>query len=190
MIDAVELCGETTFIPVCGNGIIESGEECDDGNLVNGDACSSDCKIEEISGDICQYANSASATSENSGSLASYATGAPNAKYAGTCNQWSGYGYSWGPTNWNTKATLTLNYNIPVNASNFTIFGDYDICWNKMWLKNSETEEQVEVFNGIDNSCTSLKTLDGSFLADTIILETCGWGWSSTDAVQMCGNKA
>ena len=32
--------------PVCGNGILETGEQCDDGNLVNGDGCSSLCKIE------------------------------------------------------------------------------------------------------------------------------------------------
>ena len=135
----------------------------------------------------CQYANSAGATSESSGSLASYATGAPNAQYAGTCNQWSGYSYTWSPTNWNVKATLTLNYNIPVNANNFTIFGDYDMCWTRMWLKNSASGEEKLIFEGFDDACMSLKTLDGSFLADTIILETCGWGWSSTDAVQMCG---
>ena len=32
---------------VCGNGILETGEECDDGNLINGDGCSSTCTIEE-----------------------------------------------------------------------------------------------------------------------------------------------
>lgn len=31
---------------VCGNGVVESGEECDDGNLRNGDGCSSICLIE------------------------------------------------------------------------------------------------------------------------------------------------
>ncbi len=31
---------------VCGNGILETGEQCDDGNLVNGDGCSSSCVIE------------------------------------------------------------------------------------------------------------------------------------------------
>lgn len=30
----------------CGNGIIEPGEECDDGNSRDGDGCSADCKIE------------------------------------------------------------------------------------------------------------------------------------------------
>jgi cysteine-rich repeat protein len=32
--------------PVCGNGILEEGEECDDGNNADGDGCSSDCRIE------------------------------------------------------------------------------------------------------------------------------------------------
>ncbi|MGB7811457.1 MAG: DUF4215 domain-containing protein [Polyangia bacterium] len=32
--------------PTCGNGSLESGEECDDGNLVSGDGCSSTCQIE------------------------------------------------------------------------------------------------------------------------------------------------
>jgi cysteine-rich repeat protein len=31
---------------VCGNGKLEAGEQCDDGNLVDGDGCSSTCKYE------------------------------------------------------------------------------------------------------------------------------------------------
>ncbi|HLK11774.1 MAG TPA: hypothetical protein VKW76_10370 [Candidatus Binatia bacterium] len=30
----------------CGNGLREPGEQCDDGNLLDGDCCSSDCRIE------------------------------------------------------------------------------------------------------------------------------------------------
>src|SRR5438132_2713881 len=30
----------------CGNGVIDPGEDCDDGNQVNGDCCSSTCKFE------------------------------------------------------------------------------------------------------------------------------------------------
>lgn len=31
---------------ICGNGIIEAGEECDDENLMDGDGCSPECKVE------------------------------------------------------------------------------------------------------------------------------------------------
>ncbi|MFC1827163.1 DUF4215 domain-containing protein, partial [Thermodesulfobacteriota bacterium] len=31
--------------PVCGNGTVESGEQCDDGNTVNGDTCQADCQL-------------------------------------------------------------------------------------------------------------------------------------------------
>ena len=35
------------IFPVCGNGEVELGEECDDGNTADGDGCSADCDIEE-----------------------------------------------------------------------------------------------------------------------------------------------
>lgn len=38
--------GDTVSVPVCGNGIIETGEGCDDGNTLSGDGCSSSCQIE------------------------------------------------------------------------------------------------------------------------------------------------
>jgi enediyne biosynthesis protein E4 len=36
---------------VCGNGILEEGEVCDDGNTVGGDGCRADCKGLEVCGD-------------------------------------------------------------------------------------------------------------------------------------------
>src|SRR5262245_42443019 len=33
----------------CGNGILEPGEQCDDGNTVSGDGCSGSCQIEGCS---------------------------------------------------------------------------------------------------------------------------------------------
>jgi cysteine-rich repeat protein len=36
---------------VCGDGVVEAPEECDDGNLIDGDGCSSTCQIEGVCGD-------------------------------------------------------------------------------------------------------------------------------------------
>jgi cysteine-rich repeat protein len=33
-------------LPVCGDGILQPGEFCDDGNTVSGDCCSSTCNVE------------------------------------------------------------------------------------------------------------------------------------------------
>jgi cysteine-rich repeat protein len=33
--------------PTCGNGVVETGEACDDGNTTSGDGCSSTCQVEE-----------------------------------------------------------------------------------------------------------------------------------------------
>ncbi|MFM2419402.1 MAG: hypothetical protein RL385_4125, partial [Pseudomonadota bacterium] len=30
--------------PVCGDGIVVTGEDCDDGNLQDGDGCARDCR--------------------------------------------------------------------------------------------------------------------------------------------------
>ena len=135
-----------------------------------------------------KYATSAFATSENSlGALASYATGKPNAPYVGKCNQWSNYGYSWSPVSWNVKANLTLKYNQAVHVNNLTVFGDYDICWDRIWIKNSKTGQLKQVFAGFDESCILTRSINEDFITDTVILETCGWSWSSTDSVQICG---
>lgn len=36
--------------PVCGNGVVEAGEQCDDGNVTNGDGCDENCQIETVDG--------------------------------------------------------------------------------------------------------------------------------------------
>ena len=42
-------CGTDSGLEsICGNGIVEPGEQCDDGNLNDGDGCSSLCLIEAI----------------------------------------------------------------------------------------------------------------------------------------------
>ena len=141
---------------------------------------------------ICQFASSASANSQSSGSQAIYATAAPDASKAGclTYSQWSGYGYSWTPSSWNVQGILTLKYPTPVFVENLTIFGDYDICYKKITLQNSITKQNLTISNSEEESCTITKLSNSSFKADTIILETCGNSWSSTDAVQLCGQDS
>jgi RHS repeat-associated core domain len=40
-------------VPICGNGIVEAGETCDDGNYASGDGCSADCQVEKCFGVVC-----------------------------------------------------------------------------------------------------------------------------------------
>lgn len=47
---AVVECGGPP--PICGNGIRENGEICDDGNTLPGDGCDAQCKCEELRGDV------------------------------------------------------------------------------------------------------------------------------------------
>jgi len=39
---------EEVAVPVCGNGVVEGSEECDDGNTISGDGCSSTCTTEAV----------------------------------------------------------------------------------------------------------------------------------------------
>jgi cysteine-rich repeat protein len=44
-------CYEEVCLPAgCGNGILDGGEACDDGNRVHGDGCSADCRSNEVCG--------------------------------------------------------------------------------------------------------------------------------------------
>lgn len=45
---AADACGGGVCLPQCGDGILDVGEQCDDGNLADGDGCSSQCLIELI----------------------------------------------------------------------------------------------------------------------------------------------
>ena len=133
---------------------------------------------------ICQWASGATATSQQASGLAIYTIGANDAD--GECNNYSP-GHAWAPENSSEQAILTLTYDTPVYATSFTIYGDQGMNWYRMWLKNSATEEQSLVFEGDDGSCISTHTFDGTFLADTVILQKNTYGWCATDAVELCG---
>jgi len=44
--DALVIPKADTQLPTCGNGILDPGEDCDDGNTQSGDGCSKLCKLE------------------------------------------------------------------------------------------------------------------------------------------------
>ena len=48
LIDSA-ICHETA--PYCGDGVLDPGEQCDDGNNDDGDGCSADCTFESLCGD-------------------------------------------------------------------------------------------------------------------------------------------
>ena len=48
------LCSAPTQCSVCGNGVLEFFEQCDDGNTVSGDHCSSTCKTESCGDGVVQ----------------------------------------------------------------------------------------------------------------------------------------
>lgn len=41
-------CKGGVSLPTCGNKLVETGEQCDDGNTIGGDGCSSICQSEEV----------------------------------------------------------------------------------------------------------------------------------------------
>ena len=65
-------------LPICGNGEVELGEMCDDGNAADGDGCSSSCAVE--SGWACSH--SPATNSMNVVADWSFEGGVPNADWA------------------------------------------------------------------------------------------------------------
>src|ERR1043166_2508828 len=48
--DAALDAGDVAIVAICGNGIVEPGEVCDDTNTLDGDGCSSNCSSNESCG--------------------------------------------------------------------------------------------------------------------------------------------
>src|SRR5207237_907745 len=71
----------------CGNGVVEAAEACDDGNLANGDCCSSACTI-EAAGTVCRAAAGACDVQETC--TGSSATCPADAKSTAVCRPSAG----------------------------------------------------------------------------------------------------
>jgi cysteine-rich repeat protein len=44
--DLLRQIGDVAFALTCGDGILDAGEECDDGNTISGDCCDVNCQYE------------------------------------------------------------------------------------------------------------------------------------------------
>ncbi|TMA78737.1 MAG: hypothetical protein E6J77_20785 [Deltaproteobacteria bacterium] len=54
--DCRSVVSRRTSSPRCGNGVLDLGEQCDDGNTLNGDCCSATCRF-EAAGSACPSTN-------------------------------------------------------------------------------------------------------------------------------------
>jgi MYXO-CTERM domain-containing protein len=47
VLDSVSVTGPSVCAPPCGDGVLDAGEQCDDGNDVGGDGCTEECVVED-----------------------------------------------------------------------------------------------------------------------------------------------
>jgi MYXO-CTERM domain-containing protein len=91
-IDDVSVVG---CIPPCGNGNLDDGEECDDGNRRDGDCCGSACQFEALGAscadaDLCDGAETCNASGECVAGTAVVCVPSDECHVAGTCAPMSG----------------------------------------------------------------------------------------------------
>src|SRR5439155_1556779 len=86
-VDRTASAGGNNGSPSCGNGVVEAAEACDDGNLANGDCCSSACTI-EAAGTVCRAAAGACDVQETC--TGSSATCPADAKSTAVCRPSAG----------------------------------------------------------------------------------------------------
>lgn len=99
--------------PICGNGVQDTGEQCDDNNTTNGDGCSATCQIENTCGNsVCSGGETCSTCPQDCGACAT------NDEAACIGNQ----------------ATIISPSNARVTpGSSFTVFFRFQNIGNTMW---------------------------------------------------------
>jgi len=135
---------------------------------------------------ICQYASSASATSEQVNFPASAATGAPDAN--NECSI-ATFEKSWAPSAFTDPAELTLGFDLAVYPINVTVYGDQGMSWESISVFPEGFSVWVPIFSGLSNACVHEEVLSSipAFTTKTVKLKKTILDWSATDAVQLCG---
>lgn len=82
---------DITCAPACGDGVLDAGEQCDDGNTMNGDCCSADCVADSPGsacddGDPCTAADQCNANGECAGTASTCGDGQLDAACGEQCD--------------------------------------------------------------------------------------------------------
>lgn len=159
--------------PVCGNNKIETGETCDDGNIISGDGCSKSCTKESCGNTICDYMLSGSVY------VAETATNCPYDCYIQIVNGTSGndvfqikYGHVY--VNDIDKGIVTTNVVLngldgndtftTISTSSQTIYGGNG--YDSFWVDSTDKiiDASAEETNGPTNSpVSSVHIVNGYF---------------------------
>lgn len=139
--------GSSDYEAVCGNNILEAGEECEDGNIFDNDGCSSACLNEGVDSDLCgnnrldegeecddgdrDSGDGCSSVCLNEGSSASGFN-------CGNGEREFGEDADFGPTEFNQK--FGLNSQCLFVGADYTIDDEVSICGDKQIGSGEECE--------------------------------------------------
>lgn len=165
--------------PICGNGIVEIGEECDDGNTDDGDGCSCLCQIEEEEEelDTCMKINEVYYDPDDDHQ------GQPNEKKFEWIELYNACDYTVNIKNWYLEDNQgesekeIINSNHEVGSGEFVVIAANAAVWNTYWTEIPNNAFKIalggdEMFDGLDNDG------DRVFLYDNNnnLIDTVSWG--------------
>lgn len=138
--------------PRCGNGVVSSGEACDDGNTTSGDGCSATCAVEYSYTCSNTTVPSTCTPSTNCANIRKGGLGSSEYVYCGVTNQ-----------NWTQASTYCHGFGTGWELATITTEVENDFIYN-MWT--ADGNRGTSMFNG----CRDI-TADGNALSD--------WRWLS-----------
>ncbi|MEC9071896.1 MAG: hypothetical protein VX938_05925, partial [Myxococcota bacterium] len=129
-------CVFNPVAPCCGNGAVEGGENCDDGNFNDGDGCNNDCIIEDCPPGTAQVEGLCWVHALNWDPV--------NSAHQAACA-------SIGKSKTNTNVTMNWNEDTLAKvavALGYTSIGDYSDSAHGMWCNNDTMQCGTHNFGG------------------------------------------